>query len=201
MGLNHIPFKPTNISVSIATVLDAFTQFAFILNLEKVGLPMEEVVEWVRLTCLDLLKVASRSNKWGLKFSGSNLLQTESVKNEIQWLIARLYCAGLDKASNNVCFIYIKHIRLLELKRLSGSKFAPCMEGSTWILPSQILEQVTCEIKELVPDLSIPFLALTYLMSTYKVYKNKYQWLTNAFRTIYSNIAHLLTIVTMQVLE
>ena len=38
-------------------------------------------------------------------------------------------------------------------------------------------------------------------MSTYILYKNKYHWLTNAFHTIYSNIAHLLTITTMEVLE
>jgi len=83
MGLNYIPLKPTNIAVSIATALDAFAQFAAILNLENTGLPMEEATKWVRIMCLNLLKNASRVNKWGLRFSGTDLLQSESVKNEI----------------------------------------------------------------------------------------------------------------------
>ena len=38
-------------------------------------------------------------------------------------------------------------------------------------------------------------------MSTYKMHKNKYRWLTNAFQTVYTNIAHLITITMMEVLE
>jgi len=201
MGLNHIPLKPTDIAVSIATALDAFSQFTQILDLENSGLPLIEATEWIRTSCLERLKAASKSNKSGLRFSGHDLMQLSAVKNEIGWITARLYCAGLDKATNNACFICIRHIRLMALERLSGPEFSPCKTDATWITPSHILDQVAKEITDLVPQISIPFLALPYLMATYKQHKNKYRWLTNAFNTVYSNMAHLLTIATMQVLE
>lgn len=45
------------------------------------------------------------------------------------------------------------------------------------------------------------FNKLPFLMATFKQHKLKYRWLTNAFQTIYSNIASLLTVATMEVLE
>jgi hypothetical protein len=38
-------------------------------------------------------------------------------------------------------------------------------------------------------------------MATYKHHKTKYKWLTNAFHTIFSNIATLLTITSKIILE
>jgi hypothetical protein len=38
-------------------------------------------------------------------------------------------------------------------------------------------------------------------MATYKVHKQKYRWLTNAFRTVYSNIALLFTITSNLILD
>ena len=186
MGLNHIPLKPTNLSVSIATTLDAFSQFINILDLQNAGLPIDDATEWIRSHCLESLKMASRSNRAGLRYSGSDLLKQDSVKNEITWLANHLFCAGLDKASNNACFICAKHIRLLALERLSGPEFSPCKSGSSWIPPSVIEEQVTIQINRLVPELAIPSVSLPYLMATYKLHKNTYRWLTNAFQTIYS---------------
>jgi len=201
MGLNHVPLKPTKIAVSVATSLDAFDQLVGILNLHAAGLDIDTAKEWIRSTCLEQLKSAAKSNKAGLRFSGLDLLRQDSVKNEIAWLNTHLYCAGLDKAANNACFICIKHIRLMAFERLSGVEFVPCKENTTWILPSMILTQLTKEIKTLVPYMQISFQALPYLMATYKMHKNKYRWLTNAFQTIYSNLAHLLTITTMAVLD
>jgi hypothetical protein len=63
------------------------------------------------------------------------------------------------------------------------------------------LESLENEISGLVPKLVISHKALPYLMATYKQHKNKYRWLTNAFHILYSNLAHLLTISTMTVLE
>lgn len=201
MGLNHVPLKPTDISVSIATALDAFLQFTQILDLENLGLPILEATEWTRAACLEQLKAASKSNRSGLRFSGPDVLLLNAVQNEISWITSKLYCAGLDKATNNACFICVRHIRLMALERLSGPEFLPCKIDSTWTKPTDILEQITKELSDLVPQLSIPFLALPYLMATYKQHKNKYRWLTNAFNTVYSNVAHLLTIATMQILE
>ena len=200
MGLNHIPLKPIDISVSIATILDAFRQLTSILDLENAGLPLTEATEWVRKYSLEVLKSASRTNKAGHRVSGSDLMKMPSVKNEINWITNHLFCAGLDKASNNACFICIRHIRLLALERLSIPEFRPCKIDTTWTDASVILEQLTSEIANLVPGLSIPFANLPYLMASYKLHKNKYRWLTNAFQTVYTNIAQLLTITTMQVL-
>lgn len=75
MGLNHIPLKPKNIVVSIATALDTFGQFMQILGLESVGLPIVDATEWVRRSCLEQLKTTSKANKLGFRYSGCDLLQ------------------------------------------------------------------------------------------------------------------------------
>jgi len=87
------------------------------------------------------------------------------------------------------------------LERLSGPDFMPCKDDSSWSLPSVVLEHIADEISNLVPQLQIPYQSLPYIMATYKMHKNKYRWLTNAFHTVYSNVAHLLTIASMAVLE
>jgi hypothetical protein len=38
-------------------------------------------------------------------------------------------------------------------------------------------------------------------MATYKLHKTKYRWLTNAYHTVFSNIALLLTITSKLILE
>lgn len=38
-------------------------------------------------------------------------------------------------------------------------------------------------------------------MATYKQHKHTYRWLTNVFYTVYSNIALLLTVTTVVVLD
>lgn len=201
MGLNHIPLKPTCIAVSIACILDAFMQLVHILKLEQLGLPTRDASEWIRSTCLAQLKTAARTNRSGLRHSGQDLLSQTAVQNEIQWILSNLYCSGLDKASNNVCFVCIKHIRLLALERLSCQDFSPCKVEQTWVLQTHILDQVAEEINELVPQLQISSMALPYLMATYKLHKQKYRWLTNAFQTVFSNLAHMLTLATMAVLD
>jgi len=200
-GLNHIPVKPTKLAVSVATTIDAFMQLVRILRLESEGLDIANATEWIRSSALARLKLAAKENKAGLRFSGLDLLQQKEIKDEIAWLSSHLYCAGLDKASNNACFICIKHIRLLALERLSGPDFLPCKDKHIWLLPSMILDKVTVEMSTLIPQISISFQALPYLMATYKLHKNKYRWLTNAFHTVYSNLAQLLTLATMAVLE
>ena len=201
MGLNHIPLRPTSIAVSIATILDAFMQLIRILKLEQMGLPIDEATEWIRASCLVQLKSAAKTNRSGLRCSGHELLSQRAVQNEIHWILSNLYCSVLDKASNNICFICIKHIRLLALERLSYQDFYPCKDGQTWSLPTHILDRVAKEIHEIIPQLQISSMALPYLMATYKLHKGKYRWLTNAFQTVFSNLAHMLTIATMAVLD
>lgn len=202
MGLNHIPLRPTsNFAVSIATALHGFEQLVNILSLEQKGFPLREASEWLRARCLELLKDSSKTNKYGFRSSEPDLLKSEQVLDELAWLTSHLFCSGLDKAANNACFICVKHVRLMALERLCGPDFMPCRENTTWDLPSTVLDLTSREIKELIPELQTLQRALPYLMCTYKLHKNKYRWLTNAFQTIYTNLAHFLTITTMIVLE
>ena len=201
MGLNHIPLKLTYLAVTIATIMDAFLQLIQILKLDMLGLPVDEASEWVRAASLAQLKNAAKTNRSGFWHSGLDLLPQNAVQNEFKWILANLYCSGLDKASNNVCFICIKHIRLMALERLSCDDFKPCKDGNTWSLPTHITDQLVQEITEIVPQLQISSISLPYLMATYKLHKGKYRWLTNAFQTVFSNLAHMLTLATMAVLE
>ena len=202
MGLNHIPVRPTsNFAVSIATALHGFEQLVTILSLENSGFPMQEACEWLRTKCLEQLKSCSKTNKYGFRSSEPDLLKTEQVKDEVAWLTSHLFCSGLDKAANNACFVCIKHIRLMALERLCGPDFMPCRENTVWDLPSTVLDLTALEIRELIPELQISHRSLPYLMCTYKLHKNKYRWLTNAHQTVYTNLAHFLTITTMIVLD
>jgi hypothetical protein len=157
--------------------------------------------EQLYTTCLATLKDSMHNNKFGHRFSGKFLLDLPPVKNEIAWLLQHLFCSGLDKASNNVCFMCIKHICLQALERLTGHDFTPCKENLSWSLPTQILDQITQDLKEILPECLPPYQALPYLMATFKQHKAKYRWLTNAYCTVFSNIAVLLTISSKLVLE
>jgi hypothetical protein len=100
MGLNHIPLKPTSkLDVSIAVAIDGFSQLSQILSLEKAGLNLDLANEWIRATCLEQLKVASRTNKYVFKVSGTDLLREECVKEEIKWLTTHLFSPGLISMS------------------------------------------------------------------------------------------------------
>jgi hypothetical protein len=174
---------------------------AAILGLEEIGFPVEEAQRYLHSTCLSILKASSRKNKNGFRFSGSYIFDVPAVKNEVQWLLQHLYCSGLDKAANNICLICIRHIRLMALERLMGNDFLPCKNNNIWSLPSATLDQVARGLKLILPEFVLPYQSLPYLMATYKQHKSKYRWLTNAFQTVFSNIATLLTITSKVVLE
>jgi hypothetical protein len=142
-GLNHIPLRPTNIVETMAVIMDVFSQLYEILKLSDTTFPLEETRKYLHSVYLGMLKVASKSNKFGFKNSSSFLLDIPAVHNEIEWLQKHLFCLGLNKVENNACFLYIRHIRLQALERLMGPDFAPCLGTSTWLLPTKVLDQVT----------------------------------------------------------
>ena len=200
-GLNHIPLQSTCIAKTMACIMQAFDQLIIALNLDRSDFPTDNARTHLYSTCLNLLKSASRTNRFGLRHSGKWLFDNDAVKNEMEWLLKHLYCSGLDKASNNACFMYIRHIRLLAFERLSGSDFSPCMTGSFWSLPASILYTVSNNLEEILPECPLPYKCLPFLMATFKQHKNKYRWLTNAYCTIFSNIALLLTITSNLIME
>lgn len=57
------------------------------------------------------------------------------------------------------------------------------------------------EQTSLLPELPMYEEELLYIMAIYKVYKKKYKWISNGFGTLYVNIAILLTVSTMTLLD
>ena len=200
-GLNHIPLRPTSFRLCIDTALDAMQQLAVILGLHATNFPFQEAQQWVIQQCKERLRDGAKKNRYGFQYSGKDLLSCQNVVNEIEWLTQHLLCTGLDKAANNCSFICIKHIRLMALERLSSSDFQPCKDDMSWLLPTHMLEKIQVDLRNILPEIKIAHQALPYLMATYKQHKNKYRWITNAFQTCYSGIAHLITICNMLILE
>lgn len=201
LGLNHIPLQPTLFNNAIQVVLEALQQVFVICNLQNYGLDLHTASVYVQQQCLIKLRTAAHTNKFGFKQSGRALFENPAVLNELQWLHSHLYISGVDKACNNACFLCIKHIRLQAYDRLMGEDFLPCKENNRWLLPTKVLDSVQEELRIFLPESPPPFNALPFLMATFKVHKQSYRWLTNAFRTTYSNIAVLLTLTTVQILE
>ena len=200
-GLNHIPLKSTKIVEAMAVAMSAFEQTVNIFCSHDSLFPVDQAREWFHLKCLTQLKNACKANKFGFQQLGQFLLDMPAVKNEISWLLKYMYCSGLDKADNNACFICIKHIRLQALERLMSPDFEACKSNETWCLPTAILDQVSSELRTILPECPPPFQTLPYLMATFKQHKTKYRWLTNAFQTIFSSIATLLTLTSAEILE
>jgi hypothetical protein len=82
-----------------------------------------------------------------------------------------------------------------------GKDFAPCKTQDIWALPTSIFDSVKEQLLTLLPECPPNFNALPYLMATYKLHKTKYRWFTNAFQTVFSNIATLLTLTSNVILE
>jgi hypothetical protein len=200
-GLNHIPLKPSNIAKAIAIAMDAFMQLVEILDLPSIDFPVQEARLRLYSICLSTLKAANHSNKFGYRESGRFFLDIPAVKNEITWLSKHLYCSGLDKTSNNTCFLCIRHIRFQAFERLMCSDFDPYRGDSTWSLPTKILNQVSIDLRNILPECPPPFEKLPYLMATFKQHKTKYRWLTNVHCTVFTSIATLLTITSKVILD
>jgi hypothetical protein len=111
-GLNHIPLQPTSIAKAVASIMHAFEQLVYILHLAQLQFPIETARLHLHATCLSVLKASSQANRWDFRFYGMFLFDIATVKNETEWLLKHVFYSGLDKASNNACFICIRHIRL-----------------------------------------------------------------------------------------
>lgn len=201
LGLNHIPLQPTLFHAVIKVVLDVLKQIFETCQLHNYGLDWQTASQFLQDLCLSRLRSAARANKFGFKRTDRALFENAAVMNELKWLVSYLYISGVDKACNNACFLCIKHIRLQAYKRLMGDDFSPCMTNERWSLPTAVLDAVLEDLRIILPEIPPPFNSLPFLMATFKVHKQSYRWLTNAFRTVYSNIAVLLTLTTVQILE
>ena len=200
-GLNHIVLRPTNIAEVVATALESFDQLVSILHLDSMDFLITEARSHLHIICLHTFKAANWSNKYGFRHSGQFLLEMPAVKNELLWLAEHLYFTGLDKVVNNACFMYIKHICLQAFQRLMGTDFTRYKDLILWSLSTSILDMTKLQLIKLLPECLPIFNALPYLIASYKLHKTKYKWLTNAFQTVFSNLAILLILTSTEILE
>jgi hypothetical protein len=200
-GLNHIPLHPTAFRDAINATVDALAQLYAILHLQDYDLDLEAASILTSKICTEKLRAASRAKKFGFNTSSPALFSIPAVNNELDWLLNHLFISGLDKAANNASFMCIRHIRLQAYQRLMGPDFIPCMSGQTWSLPTAVFDIVKMELSQLLPEAQPSYNALPFLMASYKQHKQTYRWLTNAFHTIYTNIASLVTVATLIVLD
>ena len=200
MGLNHIPLRPTIIHEAIQVVCDTFVQVCQVLNITHM-VDMEMACKEVRKRCRTTLLEACKHNKFGFRYSQTYLFSDKVVNDELSWLLKHVYISGLDKAANNACFICINHIRIQAFKRLSSVDFIPCMSNGKWMSIEDVTNTLLVTIQELMMELPTSGQDLPYIMAIYKFHKRKYRWITNAFGSIFVNIATLITVATMALLE
>jgi hypothetical protein len=200
MGLNQIPLRPTLIHETIQVVFDTFLQVCEVLNITHM-VDMEIATKEVRNGCRKILLEAYKINKFGFRYSQTYLFEDKHVNDELEWLLNHVYISGLDKASNNACFICIDHIRKQAYQRLNSLDFLPCLDNDKWLSISDITSNIHAKITEIIPELSIDNHELPYIMAIYKFHKKKYRWISNAFGSIYVNLATLVTIATMALLD
>lgn len=200
MGLNHIPLKPTLIFEVIQVVYDTFLQVCQVLNITHM-VNMEQACMEVRERCRIILLEAYKQNKFGFRYSQPYLFSEKVVNDELSWFLKHVYISGLDKATNNACFICVNHIRIQALKRLNSPDFLPCMNQGNWLSIEEVTNTLLDIMQTIFVELPINGKELPYIMAIYKFHKRKYRWITNAFGSIFVNIATLITIATMALLE
>ena len=200
LGLNHIPLRHTNIQEAIQVVMNTFVQVCQLLKLEGF-LDLEVASKFVRILARDKMISAMKENLYGFRYSKPHIFSEKAVDNELTWLLKHVFISGLDKATSTACFICIFHIRKQALLRLNGPDFEPCQHDESWDSIEVVTNKVKSELIELIPELPINEVELPYIMGIYKFHKEKYRWISNAFGSIYVNIATLLTLSTMALLE
>ena len=145
------------------------------LNLDKFQVDYAAATAFFTAYYLQELRSAARVNRYGFRSSGPYLLDNQGIRNEMEWMLSHFYISGLDKANNNACFIYIRHIRLQALQRLMGPDFEPCKtsNNSLWMLPVAVFDSVWTDLLNLLPEAPLAFIALPFLMATFKQHKQK----------------------------
>jgi hypothetical protein len=164
-------------------------------------LDVHSATKMVRTRYKETLTSAFKNNFFGFKYSKPSLFCDKSVDNELTWKLKHVFISGLDKAANNAYFICISHIRCQTLARLNGPDFASCCNDGVWQSLEDISSIITTDLAKLILELPLCGVELPYIMTIYKFHKKKYRWISNAFGSVYVNIATLLTVSTMTILE
>ena len=94
---------------------------------------MEQASKEVRKRCINILLEANKQNKFGFRYSQLFLKIKIKINDELSWILKHIYISGLDKATNDVCFICVNHIRIQAMKRLNSLDFIPCISNGKWL--------------------------------------------------------------------
>ena len=200
LGLNHIPLRNTNIREVVQVVVNIFIHVCQLLKVEGC-LDVESASKLVRTISRDKLISTMKENLYGFRYSKPCIFSEKTVDNELTWILKHMFIFSLDKAASNACFICIFHIRHQALLRLNGPDFEPCQHNGIWDSIGVVTNKIKTELTNLIPELPIGELELPYIMAIYKFHKQKYTWISNAFGSIYVNVATFLTLSTMALLE
>ena len=136
--------------------MNAFDQLVDILKLDYIDFNLLDARQYVHTTCHDTLKAIAKVNKYDFRFSGPYFFDIQAIQNELHWLLQNIFCSSLDKASNNACFLCIRHILLMALERLMCNDFLPCKFRQIWQLSTNILNQFFGELKNIFPEFLPP---------------------------------------------
>lgn len=104
-GMNHIPLQPTYFSQIYQELDSACDQTACLLKLNAVMTTTGST--WIKQRAQTFLHVGARANRNGHRVSGHPALPDNAL-DEIRYLSEHFFMTGLDKASNNISFIYPK---------------------------------------------------------------------------------------------
>lgn len=132
---------------------------------------MDLAIKDVRHRCRNLLLEAYKQNKFGFMYSQTYLIADKAVNDELEWLLNHVYISGLDKTSNNVCFICVDHIKKQVYKRLNSPDFLPCLEDGKWLSIDEVTSNLHATIQKTIPELTIASHELPYIMAIYKFHK------------------------------
>lgn len=87
------------------------------------------------------------------------------------------------------------------MKRLNSHDFIPYSDNSTRSSLEEVTSNIQEQIHEIIHELLITSNDLQYIMTIYKFHKKKYRSISNVFGFIYNNLATLITITIMALLE
>ena len=87
------------------------------------------------------------------------------------------------------------------LNRLNSPDFIPCMSQGKWLSIEGVTNTLIMTMQKIIVELPVHGKELPSIMAIYKFHKQKYRWITNAFGSIFVNIATLITMATMALLE
>jgi len=72
------------------------------IGFKRYGLNLEIFNEWMNKHTWQLLKNTSEGKRMALKHNNQHVFNNTSIKNEIDWLLEKVFISRIDKTINNI---------------------------------------------------------------------------------------------------